>query len=241
MRSPEEYYERYLKGKTKKQIKERMNRLRVDIENVKREIEHSHFTFEIEDESRMRQKLEYLGLYLEKAKRALEDMGEVYKPTQKDKKRASFINNLNDLKLVKYEKIIEEDEPIDFGFYDRYITIYEAKIIDDKVILKTTEVAEAFYDSFENTKEKEMEKEEFIRCLKQLDIGDWQKKYNSKRFGIDNSGEIDWMVTFDYHHNKIIYSGINDHPYNFYEFLALFEEKQIDSAILESILLFKRY
>jgi hypothetical protein len=55
-------------------------------------------------------------------------------------------------------------------------------------------------------------------------IGEWLRHYDPKRFGCDVLDGTQWSVIFEYNngHKPVEFSGSNDYPYNFDDFIEIF-------------------
>ncbi|MGY3716835.1 hypothetical protein ACWE42_15070 [Sutcliffiella cohnii] len=67
-------------------------------------------------------------------------------------------------------------------------------------------------------------KETFITSLKDLHIGEWRRRYSTKRFGYVVCDGTQWELEFEYNngHKPVRFSGDNSYPYNFDKFKLLF-------------------
>lgn len=67
-------------------------------------------------------------------------------------------------------------------------------------------------------------KDTFIAALKNLHIGEWRRRYSTKRFGYVVCDGIQWELEFEYNngHKPVRLDGDNSYPYNFDKFKMLF-------------------
>ncbi|WP_291549169.1 hypothetical protein [Clostridium sp. HMP27] len=64
----------------------------------------------------------------------------------------------------------------------------------------------------------------FIAALIDLHIGEWCRRYSTKRFGYTVCDGTQWGLEFEYNngHKPVRFHGDNSYPYNFNKFLMLF-------------------
>ena len=67
-------------------------------------------------------------------------------------------------------------------------------------------------------------KDTFIASLKKLHIGEWRRRYSTKRFGYMVCDGTQWELKFEYNngHKPLRFDGDNSYPYNFDKFQILF-------------------
>ena len=67
-------------------------------------------------------------------------------------------------------------------------------------------------------------KDTFIAALKDLHIGEWCRRYSTKRFGYMVLDGTQWELEFEYNngHKPVRFDGDNSYPYNFDKFQMLF-------------------
>lgn len=86
MINPEQYYEDNLKGKTAQEIRARIRALKARITRIKRKIENADDITQIIMNSNQETQMAYTRSYLERAKQALVEAGETYKPSKTEQK-----------------------------------------------------------------------------------------------------------------------------------------------------------
>jgi hypothetical protein len=66
-------------------------------------------------------------------------------------------------------------------------------------------------------------KDTFIAALKVLHIGEWRRRYSTKRFGYTVCDGTQWELEFEYKngHRPVRFDGDNSYPYNFDKFQML--------------------
>ena len=101
--SPDTYYEFELKGRSKTHILKEIRSLRKNIKNQKEIIEYSRIKPTQWTAPSPFVGIEMNRLYLKEAKKALEELNEIYKPSRIEKKALKFNENINYLKSIRLE------------------------------------------------------------------------------------------------------------------------------------------
>ena len=67
-------------------------------------------------------------------------------------------------------------------------------------------------------------KDTFIAVLKKFHIGEWRRRYSTKRFGYTVYDGTQWELKFEYNngHKPVMFDGDSSYPYNFDKFQMLF-------------------
>lgn len=210
MISPEAYYDNELQGKTPEEIRRKIRSLRREISTLKRTMENPDYSPTSCPGEDVRISCD--RLYLERAKKALADMGVEYIPTASEKKDALFNDSLENAEEVK----LEITDYLSGGH------VYVVRM-DDPVCcshevygLCSPEVEPpADYDP--------VTKEEFIEYLSDIHLGEWRKHYTLDRFGVIMMDGTYWKLTITYKDGRKPFrcSGDNAYPYNFDKFCDL--------------------
>lgn len=138
-------------------------------------------------------------LYLQKAIEALEELGVKYIPSYEEKKAAEFNENI--------ENIIQFS--LNIGGYFIGFRTYTIDISSSKAILSVKH--------FKNVKEYPINKNIFLRDLKDIYMGEWKKSYFPEEFIEDG---YQWQISIRYKNEKFLdYNGDNRFPYNFDDLL----------------------
>lgn len=208
MMSPDTYYEMYLKGKDEKQLLTAIRGLKKEIGHLKNVMEHPDYKNGLLMEPSEDVRISCNREYLFRAIQAYEELGGTYLPSRAEQKAIEFQNSLDYISKVTFEI---------GGFFDG-MTSYTLEFKVDEV--KCT--SSRFDMSFE---EMSMDKETILWLLSRLYIGEWKKYYDPKRFGYSVLDGTQWSVKFEYSNgNKSIeFAGSNDYPYNFSEFVNIFD------------------
>lgn len=197
MVSPEWYYKEYLAGKEPKEILKRIKIIRNEIKRLK-EIEENpteeNFGERIMDPS-TEVRIKCNRLYLQRAISALEELGVKYISSSEEKKATKFNENI--------ENIIQFS--LNIGGYFIGFRTYTIDINDSKSILTI--------EHFKNIKEYPINKNIFLRDLKDVYMGEWKKSYFPEEFIEDG---YQWQISIRYKNGKFLdYDGDNRFPYNF--------------------------
>lgn len=218
MISPETYYAEHLMFKSKRHIKGEIERLRKEIKRLQHKIEKERFDTKIRakimpsDSTRISCNRDYL----EKAIETYRKRGGKIEPSIEEKRVAEFNANLQYLTKIELEFKSHLSGPNatltmtinDNGTID--IERHDLKIKPDK----------EKSDNYRNP----IDKEELLYELRKEYIGEWDNYYSPERFGVTIMDGTSWRAQFYYSNNipvKVV-EGHNDAPYNFYDFLYLF-------------------
>jgi hypothetical protein len=145
--------------------------------------------------------------YMERAKQAFEEVGGKYTPSRSEVASKDFQTNLSALKKVRFQI---------GGFFNGFKE-YEIEITDNEAFL-------IVHDICTISEKRAFDKEELLYNLGNMYIGEWLRHYDPKRFGCDVLDGTQWSVIFEYNngHKPVEFSGSNDYPYNFDDFIEIF-------------------
>ena len=191
MISPEAYYEKYLKGKTKEQImsavrslKQAMGRLKNTMENPKSVQEKYIFPS-------TNTRLHCTRKYLDRAKQAYIEAGGIYTPSKSDVKSAEFDVNMDFISKITFSI---------GGFFGGF-RIYAAELTDHVcAYTKLWDDEEPLVLLDED--DAPVTKETFIAALANLHIGEWRRYYSTERFGYSVLDGTQWELVFEYNNGK---------------------------------------
>ncbi len=219
MISPESYYELNLKGKSQKEIMHEIRSLKREISRLKRIIETPPPDIEAYESPLPLTRVKCYREYLDRAIRAYEEVGGVYKKTKSEQRVYDF-----DQALDSIDRLIFSIGGFFGGFAKRIYTVSGERI---KLNIEHDMVEDP---SYQPTCYPLM-KDEFIAGLRALHIGEWKKEYCDPYVKDGTQWELEIMFTGE--RKPIQISGSNAYPYNFEdltEFLGLDEEDEIDDT-----------
>lgn len=214
MISPENYYEEYLKGKTKEQIMTSIRGLKQEIGRLKNTMEGPDFSEKPIMHPSEDTRLHWNREYLKKAKEAYAETGGTYTLSKSEEKAADFDANMDAISKITFS----------IGGYFGGYRSYIVELTDElKAYSKLWEDEEPLALLDADHKEP-FTKDTFIAALKDLYIGEWRRRYSTKRFGYMVLDGTQWELEFEYNngHKPVRFDGDNSYPYNFDKFQMLF-------------------
>jgi hypothetical protein len=213
MISPEGYYDECLNGKNKEQIMAIIRGLKQEIGRLKNTMENPYGVKPIMHPSEDT-RLHWTREYLERAKQAFAEAGGTYTISKSEEKAAGFDANMNAVSKITYS--------IGgfFGGYRSYVVVL-------------SDVLEAYTEFWEDEEPLSLldddnkvpfTKDTFIAALKELHIGEWRRRYSTKRFGYTVCDGTQWELEIEYTngHKPVMFDGDNSYPYNFDKLQILF-------------------
>ena len=218
MISPETYYEEYLQGKSQSTILQQISLLKQEIVRLKEVMESDENSPKAMIMPSPLTRIKCNREYLEMATLALEETGGQYVSTDEELRDQSF-----NAKLAAMHRFTLEIG----GFFDGY-TKYKYTISEDKVLF---DADHSFYLKPSNLPVyKPFTREEFVRGIEALHIGEWKEKY-------ENLCVLDgtqWSISIEYEDGKEQFEiyGSNAYPYNFEE---LIEFLGIDNSDIDEM------
>lgn len=223
MISPEEYYEKYLKGKTEDQIMRAIRGLKREMGRLKNIMERPGYgqqqIINPGEDARIRCVREYLDI----AKQAYVEAGGVYTLSKSEKMAADFDSNIDFISKITFS--------IGgfFGGYRRYVVELSDEISANTKLGDDEEPLVLF----DNDNRELFTKATFVAALVDLHVGEWRRSYSTQRFGYVVCDGTQWEleVEFSNGHKAVRFSGDNSYPYNFNKFKMLFgieDEEETD-------------
>ncbi len=214
MISPESYYEQYIKGKTKEQIRSAIHGLKQEMGRLKNTMESPDYVQEpivhpSEDTS-----IHWTREYLERAKLAYVQAGGTYNLSKSEEKVVDFDANTDSICKITFSI---------GGFFGGYRS-YVVEISDNlKAYTKLWENVEPLA-LLDTDNDETFTKATFISALADLYIGEWRRSYSTQRFGYMVCDGTQWELEFEYNngHKPVRFNGDNSYPYNFDKLKMLF-------------------
>ena len=214
MISPESYYEEFLKKKSKEQIMTAIRGLKNEIGYLKNTMESPDIGLKVSMNPSEDVRLHCTREYLERAKQAYAEVGGTYILSKTEEKAANFDDNIDAIKKITFN-------------IGRYFDGYRSYVIE------ITDRFEAYTKLWGDEEplslwgynnEEIFTKDILINSLKELHIGEWRRRYSTKRFGYMVLDGTQWELVFEYNngHKPIKFDGDNSYPYNFDKFQMLF-------------------
>lgn len=150
-------------------------------------------------------------LYLQRAIKALDDMGCPYKYSKTEMKSIEWQNDLEHISKIIFE----------IGGYFQGSTEYTIEMADDSATMSS--INRLLPER--NEAKKKIKKNELLYQLLELYIGEWRKDYNPERFGIAVLDGTQWQLKFEFNNGRkpCEFRGSNSYPYNFNKLLDIFE------------------
>ena len=214
MISPEGYYEGHLKGKTKEHIMTAIRGLKQEIGHLKNTMESPDYGKELIMHPSEDTRLHWNCEYLERAKQAYAEAGGTYTLSKLEEKVADFDANIDAISKITFSF---------GGFFGGYRS-YVVELSDGlKAYTKLWEDEEPLA-LMDVDKEEPFTRDTFMAALMDLHIGEWRRRYSTKRFGYTVCDGTQWELEFEYSngHKPVRIDGDNSYPYNFNKFQMLF-------------------
>ena len=214
MISPEGYYEEYLKGKTKEQILTVIRGLKQEIGRLKITMESPDYGIKAIMHPSEDTRLHWSREYLERAKQAYAEASGTYTLSKSEEKVADFDANMDAICKITFSIGGY------FGGHQNYIVKLTGEL---KAYTKLWEDEEPL-SLWDDDNLEPYTKDTFIAALKDLHIGEWRRRYSTKRFGYTVCDGTQWELEFNYNngHKPVRFDGDNSYPYNFDKFQMIF-------------------
>ena len=213
MISPESYYEEYLKGKTKEEIMTVIRGLKQEIGHLKNSMENPYDGMKTVIHPSEDTRIYWSREYLDIAKQVYAEVGGTYTLSKSEQKGADFDANIDAICKITFSI---------GGFFGGYWS-HVVELTDGlKAYTKLWENEEPLLLLDDN--EEPFTKNSHIAVLKELHIGEWRRRYTTKRFGYMVLDGTQWELEFEYNngHKPVKFDGDNSYPYNFDKFQMLF-------------------
>ncbi|PKM53574.1 MAG: hypothetical protein CVV00_11835 [Firmicutes bacterium HGW-Firmicutes-5] len=213
MISPESYYVEYLKGKTKEQIMGAIRGLKQEIGRLKNALENPLNSQELFMYPSEETRLLWNREYLKRARQAYAEAGGTYVLSKAEEKAADFDLNINFICKITF------NIGSFFGGFRSYVVV---RFVEVRAYTKFREEEEPLVLLDEGG--QPFTKETYIAALADLHIGEWRRRYTTKRFGYTVCDGTQWELIFEYNngHKPVRFDGDNAYPYNFERLKMLF-------------------
>lgn len=212
--STESYYEEYLKDKTKEQIMTTIRGIKQEIGRLKNTMEGPNYRIKPNMYPSEDTRIHWTRQYLKIAKQTYAEAGGIYVLSKSEEKAVDFDANLDSICKITFI----------FGGYFSGYRNYTVELSDGlKANTKLWEDEEPLC-LYNNENQQPYTKDTFIFALKSLYMGEWRRRYSTKRFGYIICDGTQWELKFEYNngHKAVRFDGDNSYPYNFHEFKMLF-------------------
>ena len=213
MISPDNYYKKLLKGKTKEEIMVAIHELKQQMIDLKNTMENPGYDFENDMSPSENTRLSCKRLYLERAKEAYEEAGGSYTLSESERRAVDFDTNIDFISKITFT----------IGGYSDGTSTYIVRLSEELKAYKKLWDEEEPISLYEHNGKK-ITKAAFLARLKSLHIGEWLSRYSTLRFDYMVLDGTQWELEFEYSNGQksIKFEGNNSYPYNFNEFLILF-------------------
>lgn len=216
MISPEAYYTEYLQGKSPETILQDIHELKEEISRLKTTLESTDRPPEPYIKPGPLTRIKCSREYLKMAKKAYEQAGGLYEPTEEEQRDQSFNDDL--LSMHKFTLEIG-------GFFTGY-TKYIYTISGDQVLF---DADHSFYPKPSNPPAYEpFTTEQFLEGLADLHIGEWKQEYTNPCV-LDGT---QWSIEIEYDDDRepVKIHGSNAYPYNFENLLWFLDIDEENAA-----------
>lgn len=178
----------YLKGKTKEQIMTAIRGLKQEICRLKNTMEGPDYSEKPIMHPSEDTRLHWTREYLKKAKQAYTEAGGTYTLSKSEEKVVDFDANMDAISKITFS----------IGGYFGGYRSYIVELTDElKAYSKLWEDEEPLALLDADNKEP-FTKATFIAALKDLHIGEWRRRYSTKRFGYMVLDGTQWELEFEY-------------------------------------------
>ena len=226
MISPKNYYEEYLKGKTKEQIMSAIRGLKQEIGRLKNTMESPGYGEEEIVHPSEDTRLHWTRKYLESAKQSYADAGGTYNISKSEQKAADFDSNMHFISKITFSI---------GGFFGGYRSYVVELSNELRAYTKLWEEEESLVLLDED--DEAFTRETYLAALAEFHIGEWRRSYSTKRFGYEVCDGTQWDLEIEFNngHKPLRFNGDNSYPYNFDKFMLLFGINDSEENEEESI------
>ncbi len=205
--SPDTYCAIYLKDRTPEQILSHIRGLKSQIGHLKNVMEHPDYPNQPHSKPSENTLIWCHRLYLEISKKWLVASGGEYIPSKAEQDSLLFTKNIPAIKSVRFSI---------GGYCSGWIT--RTVRLDGEQLLFSVE-NELLPPPSDYSLEADFPctKEKFLEELHNLYLGEWRKKYDTRRFGYEILDGTQWELEIEYNNGTKPFKvyGDNAYPYNF--------------------------
>lgn len=202
MISPESYYEFELKGKTKEEIEKAIENLRKEMVEAQRAQEKGGGETMVCPSPMVMAKMD--REYLTVARRALEEAGGTWKPTETEEKDEAFNASLDHLKKFTFEI----SRSLSLQHLERSWTIEK-----DQAVCRTENTMHIRLGDDDDS-QLSCRKEEFLDQLKDLHMGEWRSHYFDPDYAVLDGNSWSINVEYDDGRGPVTFGGLYAYPWN---------------------------
>lgn len=214
MLSPESYYEIHLKDKSEEELRSVIRGLKNELGQLKNTMEHPEYGREALIHPSEDVRIWCTRLYLERARKALLQLGAVYEPSRAEVKAEAFQDSIGFIRQIR----------LAIGGYFEGYNCYTVTVAEDHIDYAIGSSFMFMPVNTPNDMDFELSKEEFLDGLRDLHMGEWRRRYTPERFGYTVLDGAQWSLEIEYSNGmkKRCFSGSNSYPYNFDKLRELF-------------------
>ncbi|MBE6635462.1 MAG: hypothetical protein E7617_04605 [Ruminococcaceae bacterium] len=205
--SVDSYYDMYLKDKSLDVVNSEVQKLRSEIERLKRKMESPAYAYESDVSV---SGLEVVGIYRGYLKAALAELAKkqgVSSVLTEEEKRAMIIDSmLPDMTVLT----------LTVGCYLQYK--YRLSVTES-----TATVTSSVLGGEAHT--REVDRDKILSELSELHLGEWRDVYSPEQYGCTLSDPEKWQLRIEYNNGSAPYfsDGVGIYPYNFDELCRILE------------------
>ncbi len=211
MISPEWYFDENIKGKNQSEIKSAIRGLKNKIGRLKNIMEDPNYGTEFIIKPSESTKLFWTRKYLKYAKQGLEELGVEYIPSRAEFKAIKFQENIVNIREVVFT----------IGGYFQGHKTYNVQFNEDELFVKLKHFDEEKEIMLLDENDEAIDKKCFLGSIEKLYIGEWKRSYSTLDMICDGM-QWELEIIYDNGMRTVKCDGDNVYPYNFDDFLELF-------------------
>ncbi len=205
--SVDSYYDMYLKDKSEDAVAAEVQKLRNEIDRLKRKMESPAHAYESNLSPSEVSVVNIYRDYLRAASEQLATLRGVSSVLTEEEKRALIIDSmLSELAVLT----------LTVGNYLQYK--YSLTVTDSSAVVTATSLGGESHS-------REVEKEKILSELAELHLGEWRDVYSPEQYGCTLNDPEKWQLRIEYKNGAAPYfsDGIGIYPYNFDELCRILE------------------